>query len=88
MSDASGQNLDHLFDAAWKSMNQELSGESERAAAIVGCALLDERLAELLAEFLVQNADGRADLLSSEDVNVSPRQLRLEDRRIVCGWPD
>mgnify|MGYP001565628512 CR=1 FL=1 len=69
MSDQSAQTPDHLFDDAWKSMNEELSGESDRAAAIVGCALLDERLAELLADFLVQNADGRSDLLSSEDAN-------------------
>jgi len=57
---------DHLFDEAWKSMNDELAGESDRAAAIVGCALLDDRLSELLSEFLVQNQDGRSELLNSE----------------------
>jgi hypothetical protein len=60
---------DHLFDDTWRRMNDELSGESDRAAAIVGCALLDARLAELLSEFLIENEDGRSDLLNSEDAN-------------------
>jgi len=83
MSDAHRQASDHLFDAAWRSMNDELSGESDRAAAIVGCALLDERLAELLEEFLVQNLDGRADLLNSEDVNAP---LGSFGSRIVAAY--
>ena len=83
MSDQRREPPDHLFDTAWKSMNEELSGESDRAAAIVGCALLDERLAELLNEFLVQNADGRADLLSAEDVNAP---LGSFGSRIVAAY--
>jgi hypothetical protein len=83
MSDTKRQAADHLFDAAWKSMNEELSGESDRAAAIVGCALIDERLAELLDEFLVQNADGRDDLLDSENVNTP---LGSFGSRIVAAY--
>jgi hypothetical protein len=74
---------DHLFDTAWRSMNDELSGESDRAAAIVGCALLDERLRELLDEFLIQNSDGRTDLLSAEDVNAP---LGSFGSRIVAAY--
>lgn len=83
MSDQSREVSAHLFDDAWKSMNAELSGESDRAAAIVGCALLDERLAELLGDFLVQNADGRADLLNSEDMNAP---LGSFGSRIVAAY--
>jgi len=83
MADQNGQVTDHLFDDAWKSMNKELSGESDRASAIVGCALLDERLADLLEEFLVQNTDGRADLLNSEDVNAP---LGSFGSRIVAAY--
>ena len=83
MSEASRGAPDHLFDAAWRSMREELSGESDRAAAIVGCALLDERLAELLDEFLVQNVDGIAEFLSAEDVNAP---LGSFGSRIVAAY--
>ena len=59
----------HLFDEAWVNTNKELAGDSDRAAAIVGCALLDDRLGTLLSEFLVQNQDGWSNLLNPDDSN-------------------
>jgi hypothetical protein len=74
---------DHLFDDAWASTIKELSGDSDRAAAIVGCALLDDRLGELLSEFLVQNQDGWSDLLNSDDSNAP---LGSFGSRIVAAY--
>jgi DNA-binding MltR family transcriptional regulator len=72
-----------IISRAQRSINEELSGDSARAAAIVGCALLDERLRELLSEFLVQNEDGGSDLLSSDDSNAP---LGTFGSRIVAAY--
>jgi len=56
-----------IFGEALDSVLKELAGDSDRAAAIVGCASLDESLAGLLLEFLVQNQDGESDLLGSDN---------------------
>jgi len=58
-----------LFDKTWTQVNEELHAESERACAIVGGALLDDLLGELLEVYLVENSDASSDLLSSENIN-------------------
>ncbi|MEW5980886.1 MAG: hypothetical protein AB1806_00790 [Acidobacteriota bacterium] len=74
---------EHLFDEAWASTNKELAGDSDRAAAIVGCALLDDRLGALHTEFFVQNQDGWSELLNSDDSNAP---LGSFGARIVAAY--
>ncbi len=45
------QNFDKLTD--WHGFQQEFRSESDRAAAIVGAALLDAQLEQLIASFLI-----------------------------------
>jgi hypothetical protein len=80
---ADSLNVSHLFDQAWKDTNEELSGDNDRAAAIVGCALLDARLGDLLAEFLVQNEDASSELVSADDSNAP---LGTFGARIVAAY--
>jgi hypothetical protein len=50
-------------------MLEELTGESERACAIVGVAYLDDLLLQLLKQYLVENVDGYHDLLDPGNAN-------------------
>ena len=64
-------------------VTEELHGESERACAIVGGALLDDLLGTLLEVYLVQNSDASSDLLSSENINAP---LGSFGARIVAAY--
>lgn len=55
-------------DFNWKAFSDELQGESHRAAAIVGAAILDELLGELIGNYLVDDETERKRLLSPRDV--------------------
>ena len=58
-----------LFDETWQSAIDELHRESERGAAIVGAAYLDELIGEVLSEYLLEKPDAFNDLLSSDNQN-------------------
>ena len=57
------------FDPTWERMLDELSGESERACAIVGVAYLDDLLGVLLEHYLIENQDAYRDLLDPDNIN-------------------
>ena len=72
-----------LISETLTQVTEELHGESERACAIVGGALLDDLLGELLEAYLVQNSDASSDLLSSENINAP---LGSFGARIVAAY--
>lgn len=58
-----------IFDENWKLMHEELSGESERACAIVGVAYLDDLLGQVLENYLLENTSAYHDLINPENIN-------------------
>ena len=67
-----GVNMDThngTFDETWELMYKELSGESERACAIVGIAYIDDLLGQVLEHYLLENKGAYKDLLNPENVN-------------------
>jgi hypothetical protein len=57
------------FDENWELMYTELSGESERACAIVGIAYIDDLLGQVLEHYLLENKGAYKDLLNPENIN-------------------
>lgn len=58
-----------IFNENWQLMHKELSGESERACAIVGVAYLDDYLGQVLQQYLLEHANAYNELLGSENLN-------------------
>lgn len=58
-----------ISDDSWKSVFDELGGESERACAIVGAAYLDDLLLKCLEGYLLENPDSYDELLNPDNSN-------------------
>lgn len=67
----------------WKAFFEELNGGSERACAVVGAAILDVSLEELLRAYLVDDDPELANLLHARN-DFAP--LRDFGSRITCAY--
>jgi len=75
-----------MFDSSsfnWKSFFSELLGESQRACAIVGAAILDSQLEDLLRSYLVDDGEELNNLLQSSH-DLAP--LRDFGSRITAAY--
>ncbi len=63
------ENSDNILMGYWEQVMEEMSDDSERAAAIVGAAILEEQLGKVLEKLIIDDEEAYNDLLKSGNIS-------------------